>query len=77
MVLGGKRQASTALPPQEAGWSPLPVWKGVKTLAPTGIISPDRINPRESLYRLRSPGPRLKGVEACHSCNMRLSWLRL
>jgi hypothetical protein len=27
---------------KEAGWTPRPVWTGVKNLAPTGIRPPDR-----------------------------------
>jgi hypothetical protein len=37
----------------EVGWAPGPVWTGAENLAPTGIRSPDRPVPRESLYRLR------------------------
>ena len=38
---------------QEAGWASGPVWTGAENLAPTGIRSPDRLAPRQSLYRLR------------------------
>ena len=37
---------------QEAGLAPGPVWTGAKTLAPTGIRSPDSPERSESLYRL-------------------------
>ena len=37
---------------QEAGWAPGPVWIGAENLAPTGIRSPDRPAPRQSLCRL-------------------------
>jgi len=42
---------------QEAGWASGPVWTGAENLAPTGIRSPDRPNPSQSLYQLRYPGP--------------------
>jgi len=65
MGVGGQRQAPVAFTPgkdpvpivQEAGWAPGPVWTGAENLAPTGIRSPDRQARRESLYRLRYPGP--------------------
>ena len=38
---------------QEAGWAPGPVWTGAENLAHTGIRSPDRLAPSQSLYRLR------------------------
>jgi hypothetical protein len=34
---------------QEAGWAPEPVWTGAKNLTPTGIRSPDRPAPSQSL----------------------------
>jgi hypothetical protein len=37
---------------QEAGWTPGPVRTGAENLAPTGIRSPDRPAPSQSLYRL-------------------------
>ena len=42
----------------EAGWDPGPVWRGAENLASTGIRSPDRPACRESLHRLKQPGPR-------------------
>jgi hypothetical protein len=39
----------------EAGWAPGPVC--TENLIPTGSRSPDRPALRESLYRLRYPGP--------------------
>ena len=45
---------------QEAGWDPGPVWTGAENLAPpTGILSPDRPDRSQSLYRLSYPGPPL------------------
>jgi len=35
--------------------APGPVWIGAKKLDPTGIRSPDRPAPSQSLYRLRYP----------------------
>jgi len=43
-------------------WAPVPVKTGAENLAPTGIRSPDRPAPIESLYRLHYPGPRNKTV---------------
>ena len=40
---------------QEAGWAPGPVWTVAENLVPTGIRSPDRPAPSQSLYRLRYP----------------------
>jgi len=40
---------------QEAGWASGSVWTGAENLAPTGIRSPDRPAPSESLYRLSYP----------------------
>jgi hypothetical protein len=40
---------------QEAGWAPGPVWTCAKTLAPTGIRSPDRPARNQSLYRMSYP----------------------
>jgi len=40
---------------QEAGWAPGPVWTGAENLVPTGIRSPDRPAPSQSLYRLSYP----------------------
>jgi len=40
---------------QEAGWASGPVWTGAENLAPIGIRSPDRPEPRQLLYRLRYP----------------------
>jgi hypothetical protein len=40
---------------QEAGWAPGPVWTGAENLAPTGIRSPERPTPSQSLYRLSYP----------------------
>jgi hypothetical protein len=37
---------------QAAGWAPGPFWTGTENLAPTGIRSPDRRAPSQSLYRL-------------------------
>ena len=42
---------------QEAGWATGPVRTGADNLAPTGTRSPVRPARRESLYRLRYPGP--------------------
>jgi hypothetical protein len=42
---------------EEAGWAPGPVWRDAENLALTGIRSPDRPAPSESLHRLRYPGP--------------------
>ena len=42
---------------QEAGLAPGPVWMVAENLAPTGIRSPDRPAPSESLYGLRYGGP--------------------
>ena len=39
----------------EAGWDRWPVWTGLENLAPTGIRSPERPAPSQSLYRLRYP----------------------
>jgi hypothetical protein len=44
---------------QEAGWATWLVWTGAEILAQTGIRSPDRPALKESIYRLRYPGPRL------------------
>jgi hypothetical protein len=41
---------------QEAEWDSEPVWTGAENLASTGIRSPDRPTPRQSLYRLSYPG---------------------
>ena len=43
---------------QEAGWVTGPVWTGAENFASTGTGFPDRRDLSESLYRLRSPGPR-------------------
>jgi len=37
---------------------------GAENLAPAGIRSPDRPARSQSLYRLRYPGPRFRGVES-------------
>ena len=42
---------------QEAGWASGPAWTGAENLAATGIRSPDRPAPRQSLYRLHYPAP--------------------
>ena len=42
---------------QEDGWTPEPVWTGAENLALTGIRSPDRPAPCESLYRLSYSSP--------------------
>ena len=63
--VGGQRHAPAALPPgktryplyRRLGGPPWPVWTGAKTLAPTGIRSPDRPARSESLYRLSYRGP--------------------
>ena len=47
-----------AVPIQEAGWAPGPLWTGAKNLAPTGSRSPDRPARSGSPYRLRCPGVR-------------------
>jgi hypothetical protein len=48
----GKNTLSIVL---EAGWATGSVWTGAENLAPTGIRSPDRPAPSQSLYRLRYP----------------------
>ena len=61
--VSGQRHAPAALYPgkdpvpivQEAGWAPGPVLTGAENLAATGIRSPDRPAPSQSLYRLRLP----------------------
>ena len=45
---------------QETGWAPGPVWTCAENLASTGIRVPDRPVRRQSLYRLRYPGPLLQ-----------------
>jgi hypothetical protein len=63
--LGGQRHAPAAFTPgkdsvpilQEAGWAPGPVWIGAENLTSTGILSPDRPAPSESLYPVSYPGP--------------------
>jgi len=45
---------------QEAGWAPGPVWTGAENLAPTGILSPDRLARSQSLYRLSYRSHNLK-----------------
>ena len=60
----------------EAVWAPGPVWTGAENLAPpTGIRSPDRPAPSESLYRLSYPGPiiRLKLIRVCFTEFLRYS----
>jgi hypothetical protein len=42
---------------KEAGWAPGPVWRCAKSLAPTGIRSPDRPARSQSLYRLSYSDP--------------------
>jgi hypothetical protein len=42
---------------EEAGWTPGPVWRGAKNLAPTGIRSPDHPARSKSLHRLSYSGP--------------------
>jgi len=42
---------------QEAGWAPGPVWTGAENIAHTGIRSPERPARKESVHRLRYPGP--------------------
>jgi hypothetical protein len=42
---------------QEAGWAPAPMWTSAENFNPTGIRSPDRPSPTESLYRLIYPDP--------------------
>jgi len=60
---GGEGSASRPGPPftpgkdtlsivHEVGWAQGPVWTGAENLAPTGIRSPDRPAPSQSLYRL-------------------------
>jgi hypothetical protein len=58
MELGGQRHPPFALPPgktryplYEAGWASGPVWTDAENLASTGILSPDRPNSSELLYR--------------------------
>jgi len=54
---------------EEAGWTPEPVWTGAENLAPTGIRSPMRTAPSESLYRLSYPGPYFIYIYICiYSC---------
>ena len=40
---------------QEAGWALGQVWTGAENIVPTGIRSPDRPTPSQSLYRLSYP----------------------
>ena len=42
---------------KEVGWAPGPVWTCAESVAPIGILSPDRPARSESLYRLSYPGP--------------------
>ena len=42
---------------KEVGWAQGPVWTGAENLAPTGIRSPVRPAPSDSLYRLSYTGP--------------------
>ena len=42
---------------QEAEWASGPVWTDAENLAPTGIRSPDRPAPRQSLHQLSYRGP--------------------
>jgi hypothetical protein len=66
--MGGQRHAPAALPPvkwspmlQEVGWAPGPVWTDAENVTSTGIRSPDRPARSESLYRLSTPGSRIRG----------------
>jgi len=60
---GSASRPDRSLPPrkdpvlivQEAVWAPGPVWTGAENLASTGIRSPYRPAPSQSLYRLRYP----------------------
>jgi len=67
MEVGGQRHASAALSSGKIrcplyrrmdGWAPGPIWTE-ENLAPTAIRSPDRPVRRDTLYRLRYPGPLL------------------
>jgi hypothetical protein len=64
----------------EAGWASGPVWTCVKNLAPTGIRSPDRSAPNQSLYRLSYLGPVIPKVLYFFAWAVKLSryseWLR-
>jgi hypothetical protein len=59
----GQRHAPAAFYPrerpgthlQEAVWVPGSVWTGAENLDPTGIRSPDRPAPSQSLYSLSYP----------------------
>jgi hypothetical protein len=44
-------------------WPPGPFWTGAEDLAPTGIRSPDRPARSESLYQIRSPGPKIRKLQ--------------
>ena len=65
MGMGGQHHVPAALSPgktryslyRRLGMSKGPVWTGAENLAPTGIRSPDRPAPSESLYRLSCRRP--------------------
>jgi len=40
-------------------WDPGSLWKGVKNVAPTGIVTPNHPDPSDLLHRLRYPSPRI------------------
>jgi len=67
MGVGGQGDALTALNPGKGpgthclggGRAPGSVRTGVENFSPTGIRSPDRPAPNESLYRLNYSGPQM------------------